>query len=536
MKGALFTLGNKLAVDFGTSNTRAAVWDEGLGEARSMAIPDVSRIAGLNGLDPTTEKIHYIPSLINYTGNQVWIGRQVEDKGLAESAGTFRWMKRYIANRLEIPRRVGDRSVKYSEAGADFLVRVLLFAADLVELGHEEVALTVPVEAFEHYQEWLARICDSAGIVRYRLLDEASAAALGYGITLRSGSVYMVFDFGGGTLDVSIVRMERNTSGARRCSVLGKGGAELGGTTIDNWMFRDLLAKNHKQPEEVRHISGLLLKEIERAKESLTNSESAEIVVVDPDTGEVLATSYTRSSFEDLLETNGLFEVLQASLNRAMGGAREKGFENEHIEAVLLVGGSSLIPSVRRAVRQIFGQRVQSHRPLDAVVLGAAAFLSGIDFYDHIQHDYSLRFYNRDQGRHDYLMIIPSGTPYPTDGPVRQVSVAASYDDQEYLGLEIYEVGRQECFVCGDGPQLDLVFDTSGAARFQKRDEPTLRSRFWINEKNPCFIQAQPKAKRGEKRFPVQFSVDGNKRLCVTVRDLATGKMLMKDQPIIKLV
>ncbi len=530
------TLAIKLAVDFGTSNTRVAVWDDGLGVARSLVVPDVSRITRYGRADLTTEEVPYIPSLINYTGKQVWIGRQVEERGLAESPGTFRWIKRYITNRLEIPRRIEGRAVKYSEAGADFLVRVLLFAADLVDLGNEETALTVPVEAFEHYQDWLGKVCDAAGIARYRLLDEASAAALGYGIALKAGSVYMVFDFGGGTLDVSIVRMERGPSGSRRCSVLGKGGAEIGGTTIDNWIFRDLLVKNKKQPEEVGHISGLLLKEIEHAKESLTNSDTAEIVVADPETGEVLATKYTRSSFEDLLEANGLFEAIQASLNRAMAGAREKGFEGEHVEAVLLVGGSSLIPSVRRAVRQVFGQRVRSHRPLDAVVLGAAAFLSGVDFYDHIQHDYALRFYNREKGEHDYVMLIPSGTPYPTDGPVRQVSVAASYDEQEYLGLEIYEVGRQECFVCGDGPQLDLVFDASGAARFQQREEPSVRSRFWINENNPCFIKAQPKARRGEKRFPVQFSVDGNKRLCVAVRDLATGQMLMKDQPIIKLV
>ncbi len=526
----------KLAVDFGTSNTRVALWDDALGEARSLLIPDVSRVARYGATGTTPEEVPYVPSIITYAGKQVWIGRQVEEKGLAESQATFRWMKRYIANRLEIPRRVGDRRVKFSEAGADFLVRVLLFASELVELGDEEVALTVPVEAFEHYQDWLTQVCETAGISRYRLLDEASSAALGYGINLKAGSVYMVFDFGGGTLDVSIVRMERNPTGASRCSVLGKGGAEVGGTTIDNWMFRDLLTSNGRQPEEVRHISALLLMEIERAKEALTNSERAQIVVADPETGEVIAGEYSRSSFEDLLEANGLFEVIQAALNRAMAGAREKGFGQDHIEAVILVGGSSLIPSVRRAVRQVFGPRVQSHRPLDAVVLGAAAFLSGLDFYDHIQHHYCLRFYNREKGDHDYLTIIPSGTPYPTAGPVRQVSVAASYDDQEYLGIEIYEVGHRECYACSDGPRLDLVFDPSGAARFQKREEPAIRSRFWINEKNPCFIRAEPRAKRGEKRFPVQFSVDGNKRLCVTVRDLATGKTLMKDHPIIKLV
>jgi molecular chaperone DnaK (HSP70) len=528
-------LAGKLAIDFGTSNTRAAVWDDALGRARTLSVPDVSLIANVKTSDDENVEVPYVPSLINYAGKRLWVGRQVRDRGLLDAQSTFRWMKRYIAGRLEIPRRVDGRSVRFSEAGADFLVRVLVYVSEYIDAGEEEVAFTVPVEAFEHYQEWMSKVCDQAGIKRYRFLDEASAAALGYGIQSREGNVYMVFDFGGGTLDVSIVRVEKNLSGSRRCTVLGKGGAEIGGTVIDQWLYKDLLAKNNKTPEDVRHISGLLLMEVERAKESLTFSENADITVADPETGEVINARYSRSAFEDLLEDNGMFESIQSTVNRALSDARERGYDSDHIEAVLLVGGSSLIPSVRRAARQMFGKKVKAHRPLDAVAQGAAAFLSGMDFYDHIQHDYALRYYNRDKGDHDFLMIVPAGTPYPTDGSVRRVTVSASHDDQEYLGLDIYEIGMKENLANGDGPQLDLVFDPSGAARFHKRQEPEVLSRFWVNEKCPTFIHAQPKAEKGRKRFPVEFAVDGNKRLCVTVRDLRSGMTLMKDHPLIKL-
>ena len=528
-------MSGRLAIDFGTSNTRAAVWDELIGEARPLLIPDVSLIARHEASDGQVVDVPYVPSLVSYAGKQLWIGKQVKDRGLADSAATFRWMKRYISNRLEIPRRVDDRSIKVSEAGSDFLVRVLVYAAEAIELGDEEVAFTVPVEAFEHYQDWLTRVCETAGIRRYRLLDEASAAALGYGVRLQPDAAYMVFDFGGGTLDVSVVRMEKDTACGARCSVLGKGGAEIGGTTIDQWLYRDLLARNGKKPEDVRHLSALLLMEVERAKEALTVSDKTDITVADPRTGEVVSCRYTRASFEDLLEENGLFELLQRTVNRALADAKERGYSSEHIEAVLLVGGSSLIPSVRRAVRQMFGSIVKTHRPLDAVALGAAAFVGGVALYDHIQHDYALRYYNREKGEHDYLMIVPAGTPYPTSGPIRQVTVTASHDEQEYLGLDIYEIGHKECFLGGEGPVLDLVFDPAGAARFQKREDPEIINRFWINENCPTFIQAQPLARRGEKRFPVQFSIDGNKRLCVHVKDLQTGRVLMKDHPLIKL-
>lgn len=528
-------MAGRVAIDFGTSNTRVAVWDDAIGEPRILAVPDVSLVARYENSDEGAVEVPYVPSLIAYDGKRSWIGRQVRDRGLIEAQTTFRWMKRYIANRLEIPRKIDGRLVKFSEAGSDFLVRVLVYTAETVDLGDEEVAFTVPVEAFEHYQDWLTHVCEAAGITRYRLLDEASSAALGYGLNLKAGDVYMVFDFGGGTLDVSIVRMEKTATGGSRCSVLGKGGADVGGTIIDNWLYRDVLTENGKEPEDVRHLSGLLLLEVERVKEALTTSENGEVTVADPETGEVISARYSRTAFEDLLERNGLFETVHATIRRALTDARERGYDEEHIEAVLLVGGSSLIPSIRRAVRQVFGRRARFHRPLDAVALGAAAFVHGVDFYDHIQHDYALKHYNRAKGEHDYLLIVPAGTPYPTDGFVREVMVSGSYDEQEFLGLAVYEVARNGAASCGNGPQWDLVFDSSGAARFQKREEPEIRSRFWVNETCPTFIQAVPKARRGEKRFPVQFSIDGNKRLCVTVRDKATGRLLMERHPLIKL-
>jgi molecular chaperone DnaK (HSP70) len=474
-----------------------------------------------------------IPSLIHYADEQVLVGRQVRDRGQLEAPATFRWMKHFISNRLELPRQVNGRSISCFDAGAEFLTRVLDYAASTLGLGDEEVAFTVPVEAYEHYQDWLTRVCETASIRRYRLLDEASAAALGYGVNIQANDVYMVVDFGGGTLDVSIVRVEGEATSGKRCHVLGKGGAELGGTTIDQWLYQDVLTRAKKQPEDVRHVSSLLLLEVERAKEALTSADVAEVQVTDPRTGAVIGATYTRTRFDDLLEERGLFSTLQRTLDHALAAARERGYEREHIKAVLLVGGSSLIPCVRRAVRQLFGERVKYHRPLDAVALGGAAFVGGVDFYDHIQHDYALRYYNRDKGDFDYLIIVPAGTTYPTAEPVRQLTVKASHDQQEYLGLNIYEIGRAPQYHPGTG--LDLVFDPSGAARFQPREDPEITSHVWVNEQCPTFIHAQPGARKGDPRFPVQFTIDGNKRLCITVRDNLTGKVLMRDHPLIKL-
>ena len=158
-----------------------------------------------------------------------------------------------------------------------------------------------------------------------------------------------------------------------------------------------------------------------------------------------------------------------------------------------------------------------------------------MDFYDHIQHDYALRFYDRAKGDHDYKVIVPAGTAYPTGKSIAGLTIKASHDDQEFLGISVYEVGKKESCARAEGAPLDLIYDASGCARFQEREDARISSAFWVNEKCPTFIHAQPKAKKGEKRFPVEFTVDGNKRLCVTVRDNETGKTIFKDHPVIKL-
>ena len=99
----------------------------------------------------------------------------------------------------------------------------------------------------------------SAGLSRYRLIDEPSAAALGYGAHIQPGDVYLIFDFGGGTMHAAVVLVEpqEQENNGRRCRVLGKAGADLGGTTIDQWLFQEVLRRNRRSDtdEDVRLVS-----------------------------------------------------------------------------------------------------------------------------------------------------------------------------------------------------------------------------------------------------------------------------------------
>ncbi len=526
----------RLAVDFGTSSTVLATWDE----ARQAGVP--LHVPDYGGFFPHGDsRVPMIPSLIHYASDrQRWVGNQVLQRNLYHSPRTLRWMKRYIGNRSPAKVRLDGQEVSHAVAGRDFLSATLALAAAELSLTDEEVAFTVPVESFEHYEDWLTSVAEAAGMSRFRLIDEPSAAALGYGAHIQPGDVYLIFDFGGGTLDVAAVLIEAEaiaTTG-RRCRVLGKAGADLGGITIDQWLFQEVLRRNRKSDvdDDVRQISNALLVECERAKERLSVRERTEITVMHPDTGLVLSAELSQREFEELLDQQEVFTTIHQTIGRALNTARERGYAEENVKAVLMVGGSSLIPSVQRTVQRLFGRdRVMLDHPVDAVARGAAAFAAGADFYNHIQHDYAIRHANRKKGDYEYRVIVRRGTPYPTNDVLARTMIKATYDGQTRLGIAIFEVGHRRRMM--HGQPVELVFDPSGAVRVTHitPDEEDRRTYFWMNEHSPTFLIADPPAEQGEPRFEVEFRIDANKRLLITVRDLKTGRVTHRDYPVVKL-
>ena len=541
-------MSGRVGIDFGTSNPVVASWDETRREGVPLHVPDLGTL--VHALPPSLAlsqhpfpppPISVIPSVIHYASDgRRWLGEQVRQQNLSYSERTFSLMKRYIANRSPVSRRLDGRPISHFDAGKDFLSAVLLFAVEELKIGAEEVALTVPVETYEHYENWLTSVAEAAGLPRVRLIDEPSAAALGYGAHIQPGHVYLIFDFGGGTLDVAVVlieEQEQSLSG-RRCRVLGKAGRELGGSTLDTWLMQEALRQNGRSDldDDIRRLSSELLGECRAAKERLTLHERAEVSVMNPETGAMLSATFTRSQFDDLLDQNEVFNQIHQTIDRALNAAHERGYTKEQIQSVLLIGGSSLIPSVQKTVQRVFGkERVKLERPLDAVARGAAAFVAGVDFYDHIQHDYAIRWVDPQKGDYDYRTIVKRGTPYPTPEPVARMTVKATYAGQTELGIAIFEIGERQ--TRGNGQPMELVFDPSGAARVVKvtPEEEDRRARFWINESTPTFLRATPPAMQGEQRFAVEFGIDANKRLLITARDLKTGQFTHRDYPVVKL-
>jgi len=528
-------MAGRLAVDFGTSNTVIAAWDSAGEEGVPVAVAEYGRFYGREG-----DRICVVPSVIHYgEGATRWIGNQVFERDLYRSPRTFRWMKSYITRRSPGKKRIDGREISHFSAGRDFLAALLLFTAEELEVGDEEIALTLPVEAFEGYEDWLGGVAETAGFPRFRFIDEPSAAALGYGAHIQPGDVYLVFDFGGGSLDVSVILVEEEerVTGSRRCRVLGKAGADFGGVTVDQWLFQEILKRTGRSDssEEIRRVSNALLVECEKVKEELSFEKTAPFELLDEETGFSIRDSFTREEFEEVLERNEFFTEIDRTVRRALDDARERGYREEAVKSVLMVGGSSQIPAVRRVLRRIFGrERVMVHRPLDAVARGAAAFVAGVDFYDHIQHDYAIRHLNREKGEYEYWPVVKRGTPYPTREPVARLTVKASYDGQRELGLVVFEVGQDRRRTVGRS--VEIEYDASGAARLAELTPEEVERRSYFQIGTPTFLKADPPGRRGERRFEVVFGIDGNKRLLISVRDLKTGEWLHRDYPMVRLI
>ncbi|MGF1505333.1 MAG: Hsp70 family protein [Chloroflexi bacterium] len=537
---------SKIAIDFGTTNTLVAAWREAANAPETLRLP---------GLSVPASQVALIPSMLYVTGPEsVRAGYGVAADGL-DVAGDERFFssfKRGIAARTRpLARIIDDAEWDEPRAGEAFLEEVL--AAALAHEGGtvEELVVTVPVHSFERYLKWLRDETNVAGeggqpgVERIRIVDESTAAALGYEVRT-PGERILVIDFGGGTLDVSLVNMpeedesvifelgrllpgQRHQTSAVEARVVAKAGRVLGGDDIDHWLLEELLARNDMDRSQVGDAYAQLKNACEAAKIRLSEHESADVSVFDPDTYQTYRTTFTRTQLDDILDRNDFFGMIQKTVNKVLRTARTRGIFPEDVGAVLLVGGTTLIPAVRRQIRMLFGnERVLEHKPFEAVAHGALNLAAGMGLDDFLYHSYGIRHLSPITGRHEWEEIIPAGTRYPLEDSVKLI-LTASRDGQEALELVIGEVEESAGGIAEVmfGDRAILMVDGSLELRHVEamNDEDGSRTVAWLD----------PPGKAGEDRVEVEFQVDSNRSLRVTVNDLKTRKTLLYNVPVVEL-
>ncbi|MEO1646197.1 MAG: Hsp70 family protein, partial [Chloroflexota bacterium] len=199
------------------------------------------------------------------------------------------------------------------------------------------------------------------------------------------------------------------------------------------------------------------------------------------------------------------------------------------IKYVLMVGGTSLMPSVQRTLGQYFtDMAVRADKPFTAVAEGALQLAAGYGLEDYLVHSYGLR-YLEDDDSHSWDEIISMGSSYPISKPI-EVILSAAHDDQESIEFVIGEIDTDAVSMIEvkyeDG-QAVFVADATGS---EQRIMP-------MNEADALKMLAKldPPGQVGEPRVKVDFTVDDRRRLRMTVFDMMKNKVLIEDVAVVTL-
>ncbi|WP_315791970.1 Hsp70 family protein [Fischerella sp. JS2] len=529
-----------IAIDFGTSNTVITRWNPVTQESETLNLPGLSVQQSLN--PPLIPSLLYVE---NATKGQVLVGQQVRDRGLdlKNDPRFFRTFKRGIGTDIQgfLPELDGQ-VVTFEQVGQWFLNQVIT-QLEPMQGGLESLVLTVPVDSFEAYRYWLGKVCQALPVEQVRILDEPTAAALGYGMA--DQEVLLVIDFGGGTLDLSLVQLDKSVKTTSKpvgfllkfgnkslaetskqkvktARVLAKAGQNLGGSDLDNWIV-DYFAKTQGLA-----VSPLTMRLAEKVKIQLSTQTQASEVYFNDETFESYELQLDRDTLEGILREHSFFERLDESMSQLLQQARRQNIEVGDINAVLLVGGTVQIPAVQTWVKQYFApEKIRCDRPFEAIAQGALQVTQGVEIKDFLYHSYGVRYWDRRNNRHSWYPIIREGQPYPMTQPV-QLVLGASVESQPSIELIMGELGA-------DTGGTEVYFDGDRMiTRRLNNDVITVKP---LNDKDGARTIANltPPGFPGSDRIKILFLVDEQRFLRITVEDLLTNETLLENQLVAQL-
>ena len=357
-----------------------------------------SVIAVMEGGEPTvlvnSEGNRTTPSVVAFKGDQRLVGQVAKRQSVLNAKGTLFEVKRYMGRSWDEVKAEAERSpyevVRGSDGGVRFVVEGKQYTPEeisamilqkLVEdasttLGEKvtKAVITVPAYFNNSQREATQNAGRIAGLEVLRIVNEPTAAALAYGLERKGNETVLVFDLGGGTFDVSVLEVGDGVFEVRSTN----GDTHLGGSDFDyavvGWLADDFQKEYNVDLRKDKQALQRLLEAAEKAKIELSGIPETTIslpfIAMDPASNAplYLEKRLSRSKFEELISP--LLNRVRGPVESALKDAK---LSKSDIDEVILVGGSTRIPQVKKLVQEMIGKAPnQSVNPDEVVALGAA--------------------------------------------------------------------------------------------------------------------------------------------------------------------
>jgi len=472
-------LGRIIGIDLGTSNSAAAVVLGG----RPTIIP---------AAEGSTMYGKTIPSVVAFTKDgQILVGEPARRQAAMNPEGTVTGIKRLMGTRKKI--KIWDKEYTPEEISAFILKKIKKDAEAFLGEPVEKAIITVPAYFNDAQRQATKNAGAIAGLEVVRLLNEPTAAALAYGLDKSDQDLrILVFDFGGGTLDVTIMEF----GGGVFQVISTAGDTHLGGRDMDRALLEYVLEEFQKETGiDLRqdHTAMVRLREaVEKAKIELSSTLSTDIslpfIAMKNGSPVHLQMTLTRAKLEQLVMP--IVERTRGPIEQAL---RDAGMKPSDIDKIILIGGPTRMPIVQRFVEEYFGKQVERGvDPMEAVAIGAAlqaGIVEGTVEKDIVLVDVTPLPLGVETFGGLVHVLIPRNTPIPVKKSEIFTTVA---DNQTQVEVHVVQGERK------------FAKDNLSLGRF--------------------ILDGIPPAPRGVPKIEVTFEIDENGILKVTAKDMATGK------------